>query len=68
MSNRLTQELNVLYLERGDDRYVFLYADEQRSECLRQLGRFASNQDLSFTWYDAALCSQKIRHQEQANA
>jgi hypothetical protein len=25
------------------------------------LGRFASNPELSFTWYDAAVLSQKIR-------
>jgi hypothetical protein len=25
------------------------------------LGRYASNQELSFTWYDAAVLSQKIR-------
>jgi hypothetical protein len=25
------------------------------------LGRFASNPNLSFTWYDAAVLSQKIR-------
>jgi hypothetical protein len=25
------------------------------------LGRYASNPDLSFTWYDAAMLSQKVR-------
>jgi hypothetical protein len=29
---------------------------------LRVLGRFASNPELSFTWYDAAVLSQKVRH------
>ena len=31
---------------------------------LKVLGRFASNPDLSFTWYDAALLSQEIRLKE----
>ena len=31
------------------------------AEALRTLGRYASNQELSFTWYDAAVLSQKIR-------
>jgi len=28
---------------------------------LRLLGRYASNPELSFSWYDAAVLSQKIR-------
>lgn len=30
---------------------------------LRQLGRFASNPELSFTWYDATMLSQRIREE-----
>ena len=29
------------------------------------MGRYASNPDLSFTWYDAAILSQKIRQESQ---
>ncbi len=57
------QDINVLALVKGDERYVFLYDDASRSETLRTLGRFASNADLSFTWYDAAVLSQKIRQE-----
>jgi hypothetical protein len=35
---------------------------------LRVLGRYASNPDLSFSWYDAAVLSQKIRQQTQPPA
>lgn len=52
---------NVLAIVKGEERYVFLYDDDSRQECLRTLGRFASTPDLSFTWYDAAILSQKIR-------
>ena len=55
------QDINVLALVKGEERYIFLYDDQNRPETLRMLGRFASNSDLSFTWYDAALLSQKIR-------
>ena len=48
-------------LVKGNERYVFLYDDANRAETLRTLGRFASNPELSFTWYDAAVLSQKIR-------
>ena len=59
------QDINVLALVKGEERYVFLYDDASRSETLRTLGRFASNPDLSFTWYDAAVLSQKIRQESQ---
>jgi len=59
------QDINVLALVKGAERYVFLYDDASRSETLRVLGRFASNPDLSFTWYDAAVLSQKIRQESQ---
>ena len=57
----MEQEINVLALVKGEERYVFLYDDASRAETLRTLGRFASNPELSFTWYDAAVLSQKIR-------
>lgn len=57
----MTQDINVLALVKGEERYVFLFDDRNRAEVLRTLGRYASNPDLSFTWYDAAVLSQKIR-------
>lgn len=53
--------VNVLALIKGEERYIWIYSDSERVETLRSLGRFASNQELSFTWYDAAVLSQKIR-------
>ena len=61
----MSQDINVLALVKGSERYVFLYDDSSRAETLRILGRYASNPDLSFTWYDAAVLSQKIRHESQ---
>ena len=63
----MTQDINVLALVKGSERYVFLYDDSNRAETLRTLGRFASNPDLNFTWYDAAVLSQKVRQESQAN-
>lgn len=54
-------DINVLALVKGRERYIFLFDDSQRADALRTLGRFASNTDLSFTWYDAAVLSQKVR-------
>jgi len=64
----LTQEINVLALVKGDERYVFLFTDEHKSDLLRTLGRFATNPELSFTWYDAAVLSQRIRQDSQTEA
>lgn len=57
----VTQDINVLALVKGEERYIFLYDDEHKSDALRTLGRFASNAELSFSWYDAAVLSQRIR-------
>ena len=61
----MTQDINVLALVKGEERYIFLYDDEHRSDALRTLGRFASNPELSFSWYDAAVLSQRIRQTAQ---
>jgi hypothetical protein len=61
----VNQDINVLALVKGSERYVFLYDDGSRAETLRMLGRYASNPDLSFTWYDAAVLSQKVRQESR---
>ena len=61
----MTQDINVLALVKGEERYIFLYDDDHRSEALRMLGRFASNPELSFSWYDAAVLSQRVRQSAQ---
>jgi hypothetical protein len=59
----VTQDINVLALVKGQERYIFLFDDTNRAETLRVLGRYASNPELSFSWYDAAVLSQKIRQE-----
>jgi hypothetical protein len=61
--NRIS-DTNVLILARTNgERYVFHYRDDNRQECLRTLGKFASNPDLSFSWRDAAQLSERMRQQ-----
>lgn len=62
----MTQDINVLALVKGEERYIFLYDDSRRAQTLRTLGRYASNPDLSFSWYDAAVLSQKVRQNAKA--
>lgn len=58
----MSQDINVVALVKGDERYLFLFNDDNKSETLRTLGRYASNSELSFSWYDAAVLSQKVRN------
>ncbi|MDR1963424.1 MAG: hypothetical protein LBQ50_06570 [Planctomycetaceae bacterium] len=67
-NDAVSQDINVLALVKGEERYVFLYNESHRAETLRILGRYASNPELSFTWYDAAVLSQKIRQESQQQA
>ena len=55
----MNQEVNVLALVKGKERYVFLYTGQNREEILESFGRYASDPELSFTWYDAAVMTQK---------
>ncbi len=48
-------------LVKDGQRYVFFYKDEDIPKILQTLGRFAADPELSFSWYDAAVVSQKIR-------
>jgi hypothetical protein len=64
----MTKDIKVIALVKGEEQYVFLYDESNRAETLRTLGRYASNPELSFTWYDAAVLSQKIRQESLQQA
>lgn len=53
--------VNVLALVKEDERYVFLYDDESAATLLQTFGRYAADKEMSFSWYDAAVLSQKVR-------
>lgn len=54
-------QINILVLVKGEEKFVFLYEDHQKADVLRQVGCFAANPELNFSWYDAAVLSQKVR-------
>lgn len=53
--------LGYLGIIKGNETYIFIYDSNNRAETLRVLGKFASNPESNFSWYDAALLSQQIR-------
>ena len=64
----VNREINVLALVKGEERYVFIYNEENRTETMRPLGRYASNPELNFSWYDAAVLSQKMRRESHRDS
>lgn len=61
-------ELNVVVLQnhKTDEVYTFTFSDDRVKEVLMHFGRYASNPDLSFTWYDATVCSYRVREMMKA--
>jgi hypothetical protein len=57
----MQREVNVLALVKNDERYIFLYEEGSADKLLQTFGRYAADPDLSFSWYDAAVLSQKVR-------
>jgi uncharacterized membrane protein YccC len=58
------QDVHVAALLRGKERYVFFWIDSERGAMTRTLARFASDPELSFTWYDAAKIAAKMRQEK----
>ncbi len=61
----MQRQVNVLALLKDGERYVFLYDDRSLPQLLQTLGRYAADPELSFSWYDAAVLSQKVRRLQQ---
>jgi len=57
----MDRNVNVIALVKDGERYVFLYDDQSTAQLLQTLGRYAADPELNFTWYDAAVLSQKVR-------
>ncbi|MCA9026891.1 MAG: hypothetical protein KDA86_16920 [Planctomycetaceae bacterium] len=57
----MQKSVNVLALVKDGERYVFLYDEKSVSTLLQTLGRYAADPELNFSWYDAAVLSQKVR-------
>lgn len=57
----MATSVNVLALVRDGHRYVFLYDDHSIREVLGRISASASDPELDFTWYDAAILSQRVR-------
>jgi hypothetical protein len=61
------QEFNILALIKGDERFVFVYDDESRTELIDALRDQAADPRFSLSWFDAAVLTEKAREQALAN-
>lgn len=59
----MQRELNILALIKGNERYVFVYDDDSHADLIDTLRDQAADPRLSFTWFDAALLTEKAREQ-----
>jgi hypothetical protein len=62
------REFNVLALIKGVERYVFIYDDDSRQELIDTFRDQAADPQLSFTWFDAAVLTEKARDQTRPQA
>jgi hypothetical protein len=60
--------VNILALIKGSERFVFLYDDASADQLLQTLGNYAADPELSFSWYDAATLSQRVRKLREAES
>lgn len=63
----MQRSVNILALVKDGERYVFLYDEDSSDELLDTLGKYAADDELSFTWYDAAMLSQRVRRLQETS-
>jgi hypothetical protein len=59
----VAKELNVLALVKGAERYVFVYDDASHQELVDAFRDHAADPTLSFSWFDAAIMTEKAQEQ-----
>lgn len=64
----MQQELSVLALVRGNERFVYVYDDGSQEELVRAIRAQAADPEVSLTWYDAAVLTARARKQAANNA
>ena len=59
----MTQDLNVLALFKGAERFVFVFDDASRDELLTVIRNAAADPAVSLNWFDAAVLTERARQQ-----
>ena len=63
----MQREVNVLALIKGNERFIYIYDDTGQQPLIETFRDQAADPGLSFSWFDAAVMTEKAREQGQAN-
>jgi hypothetical protein len=62
----VTQELNVLALIKGDERFIFVYDDDSKDALINDIRNKAADPAVALNWFDAAVLTERIRNPSTA--
>ncbi len=57
------QDVNVLALVKGAERFVFVYDDNNRDAIIANIRDHAADSQVSLNWFDAAVLVERARQQ-----
>ena len=63
MGQQVRQEISVLALIKGKERFVFVYDDASRNKLIDTIRNRAADPEVSLSWFDAAVLTERARQQ-----
>ncbi len=64
----MSNDLNVLALIKGHERFIFIYDDESRTQLVDTIRDYAADAQVNLSWFDAMVLTKKAREQEGVEA
>lgn len=61
-SRVVTQELNVLALIKGEERFIFVYDDDSKDALIDDIRDKAADPAVALNWFDAAVLTERVRN------
>lgn len=58
----MTQELNVLALIKGSERFLFVYDDDSKDALIDDIRDKAADPAVALNWFDAAVLTERVRN------
>ncbi|HMO36644.1 MAG TPA: hypothetical protein PKA06_11430 [Gemmatales bacterium] len=68
LERSMQRELNVLALHKGNEHFLFIYDDASVPSLVDVFRRYATDEEISFNWFDAAVMTEKCKTQIDAQA
>ncbi len=58
-------DIRIVGCIKGRERYIWIYEVDQTPALFRSFGRMANDEDLTFSWYDAARLSKRLAEESR---